>query len=190
MPADRDVIEILVTDHREVERMFIELESLRGSADDASRGRRQALAEQVVIELVRHSVAEESDVYPVLAEKVSSAQAERARHEHAEAEQTMKRLEKLDPTNPAFEQQLSELISEVRAHVAEEEGQVFPQLRQALSADELLELGRKVQRTKSVAPTRPHPAAPDRPPADKLLGPATGLLDRMRDAISRRGAKS
>ena len=36
----RDVIEILIHDHREVEQMFTELESLVGMSDDASRQRR------------------------------------------------------------------------------------------------------------------------------------------------------
>src|SRR5205085_3761932 len=60
----RDVIEILEHDHREVEQMFAELESLRGAATDEARERRKELADQVTIELVRHSVAEEVLVYP------------------------------------------------------------------------------------------------------------------------------
>jgi len=60
----RDVIEVLEHDHREVEEMFSELESLRGASTDDDRTRRKELAEQVTIELVRHSVAEEVLVYP------------------------------------------------------------------------------------------------------------------------------
>ncbi|HUR08087.1 MAG TPA: hypothetical protein VM347_36465 [Nonomuraea sp.] len=45
----------------------------------------------------------------------------------------------------------------------------------------------KVQAIKKIAPTRPHPSAPDTPPGNKLLGPATGLIDRLRDALSGRG---
>src|SRR3954453_23622214 len=55
----RDVIEVLEHDHREVEEMFAELESLRGAASDEAKERRKDLADQVTIELVRHSVAEE-----------------------------------------------------------------------------------------------------------------------------------
>lgn len=185
----RDVIEILTHDHHEVEQMFTELEQLRGLTDDASAQRRKDLVDQVTIELVRHSVAEEAEVYPKVAEKVSSEEAEHAKHEHAEAEQTMKRLEKLDPGDAMFEERLAELMSEVREHVAEEEGEMFPHMRNVLSEDELVELGRKVEAVKKIAPTRPHPSAPDGPPGDKLLGPVTGLLDRMRDAVSHRGTE-
>jgi hemerythrin-like domain-containing protein len=185
----RDVIAILMEDHREVERMFAELESLRGASSDADRNRRKDLADQVTIELVRHSVAEEAEVYPAVKEKISDTEAERAKHEHAEAEETMKRLEGLSPDDPSFEQELTTLMAEIRAHIAEEEGEMFPRMRQVFSQEELVELGRKVETVKKMAPTRPHPSAPDEPPADKLLGPVTGLFDRMRDAITRRGTR-
>ena len=84
-----NVIDILTKDHREVEEMFQELESLRGATGEAERGRRKDLVEQVTIELIRHSVAEEAEVYPVVAKKVSESEAERSKHEHAEAEETM-----------------------------------------------------------------------------------------------------
>src|SRR5215207_11144804 len=55
----RDVIEVLEHDHREVEQMFSELESLRGASTEEAKSRRKVVTEQVTIELVRHSVAEE-----------------------------------------------------------------------------------------------------------------------------------
>jgi hemerythrin superfamily protein len=185
----RDVIAVLTHDHREVEQMFAELESLRGATGEAQRARRKDLVDQVTIELVRHSVAEEAEVYPAVKEKVSNAEAERALEEHAEAEETMKRLEGLQPDDPSFDQELATLMTEIRAHVAEEEGEMFPHMRRVFSEEELVELGRKVEAVKKMAPTRPHPSAPDEPPGDKILGPITGLLDRMRDAVTRRGTQ-
>ena len=99
----RDVIEILEQDHREVEQMFAELESLRGAATEEAKSRRKTVTEQVTIELVRHSVAEEVLVYPQVEKKVSAEEAEHAREEHAEAEETLQRLEKLDANDPAFD---------------------------------------------------------------------------------------
>jgi len=185
--AQRDVIEVLMHDHREVESMFAEIESLRGAATDSDRSRRKDLVEQVTIELVRHSVAEEAEVYPAVKEKVSAEEAERAKQEHAEAEETMKRLEKLKPEDASFDAELATLMREIREHVAEEEGEMFPHMRKVFSQDELRELGSKVEAVKKIAPTRPHPSAPDEPPGDKMLGPVVGLFDRMRDAVTRRG---
>ena len=185
----RDVIEVLTHDHREVEQMFAELQSLAGAQGDAERKRRKDLVDQVTIELVRHSVAEEAEVYPRVKEKVSDTEAERAKHEHAEAEETMKRLEKLQPDDAGFDTELATLMQEVRQHVAEEEGEMFPHMRQTFTPDELVEMGAKVESVKKMAPTRPHPTAPDAPPGDKILGPVTGLLDRMRDAVTSRGTE-
>ena len=182
---DGDVIAVLTHDHREVDEMFAELEKL-GSADVE---RRQQLTEKVIIELVRHSVAEEAYLYPAVRELIPGGDelADREIAEHAEAEETMKRLEEADPAGADHLALLGQLMSEIRAHVREEESELFPQLRQHAGAERLVELGGKVQAIKKVAPTRPHPSAPDTPPANKLLGPATGLIDRVRDALSGRG---
>jgi hypothetical protein len=45
----------------------------------------------------------------------------------------------------------------------------------------------KIRRAKAMAPTRPHPAAPNTPPANKLLAPGAGLVDRARDFVTGRG---
>jgi hemerythrin superfamily protein len=183
----RDVIEILTHDHREVEQMFGELDRLRGATDEQSQSRRKDLAEQVTIELVRHSVAEEVAVYPKVKEKVSEAEAERAKREHAEAEETMKRLEKLKASDAGFEAELQTLMTEVRTHVTEEEGVMFPHMRVIFNEQELVEIGKQVEAVKKLAPTRPHPSAPDSPPANLVLGPIAGLFDRLRDAATHRG---
>src|ERR1700712_5308574 len=112
----RDVIEVLEHDHREVEEMFSELESLRGASSEEEQSRRKTLTEQVTIELVRHSVAEEVLVYPRVENKVSAEDAEHAREEHAEAEETLQRLEKLDADDPGFDDELAPLMAEIRAH--------------------------------------------------------------------------
>jgi hemerythrin superfamily protein len=188
--TQRDVIEVLTHDHREVEQMFTELDSLRGRTDDASKERRRDLVDQVIIELVRHSVAEEVEVYPQVQAKVSAEEAERAKHEHGEAEETMKALDGMDPDDPAFEQQLETLMREIREHVAEEEGEMFPHMRSVFSEDELRDMGAKVERIKKIAPTRPHPSVPHERGARLAAGPVAGLFDRMRDAVTGRGTDS
>jgi hypothetical protein len=184
----RDVIEVLEHDHREVEQMFAELESLRGASSQETKSRRKALAEQVTIELVRHSVAEEVLVYPQVEERVSAEEADHARKEHAEAEETLHRLEKLDADDPAFDRELATLIEEIRHHIADEEGQMFTHMRQVIDADELRKLGGRVEAFKKVAPTRPHPNVPNEPLPRMAAGPAASLFDRMRDLATGRGS--
>ena len=184
---ERDVIEVLEHDHREVEQMFSELESLRGAADDEAKARRKTLAEQVTIELVRHSVAEEVLVYPQVARKVSAEEAEHGRKEHAEAEETLHRLEKLDADDPRFDDELATLMGEIRHHIRDEEGETFPLMRQNMDPDELRKLGGAVEAFKKVAPTRPHPHVPNEALPRMAAGPAASLFDSMRDLATGRG---
>lgn len=178
-----DVVSVLTDDHRAVEQVFVQLESRQGEP-----GVRRDLADHVIAELVRHSVAEEQYLYPAARKALPDGDtvADHEIAEHAEAERTMKDLDGLDPTDPRFDELLSKLMSEIRHHIADEESDLFPRLRQACSEAELVELGEKIVRAKEMAPTRPHPAAPDRPPMNKILAPGAGLVDRMRDAITGR----
>jgi hemerythrin superfamily protein len=184
----RDVIEVLEQDHREVEEMFSELESLQGASREEDKARRKAVTEQVTIELVRHSVAEEVLVYPMVEREVSAEEAEHAREEHAEAEETLQQLEKLDADDASFDEELARLMAEIRHHIQDEEGQMFAHMRQVIDAGELRKLGGRVEAFKKVAPTRPHPNVPNEALPRAAAGPAASLFDRMRDLATGRGA--
>ena len=188
MADRRNVIDVLEEDHREVEEMFAELESLRGASTEEEKSRRKAVAEQVTIELVRHSVAEEVLVYPKVEDKVSSEEVEHAREEHAEAEETLQRLEKLDADDPSFDDELATLMKEIRHHIEDEEGEMFAHMREVIDQEELETLGARVEAFKKVAPTRPHPNVPNEALPRAAAGPAASLFDRMRDLASGRGS--
>lgn len=186
----RDVIEVLEHDHREVEEMFRQLEALRGASTDEDQQRRRDLTDRVTIELVRHSVAEEVLVYPRVEQKVSAEEARHAREEHAEAEETLARLEKLDADDPSFDDELATLMAEIRHHIEDEEGEMFAHMRQVVAPDELRRLGEDVQAFKKVAPTRPHPNVPNEALPRLAAGAAASLLDRFRDLATGRGRES
>jgi hemerythrin superfamily protein len=178
-----DVIELLEHDHREVEQMFTEYEQ----ATDPQE--RRTVVDKIIIELVRHSEAEEQAVYPVIREKLDNGKTviEKEIAEHSQAERLMKQLDGMDPGNPEFGVLVGQLKTAVQAHVAEEENDVFPLFRQTVSADELDKLGTTVQALKKIVPTHPHPMAPDHPPFNALLAPGAALVDRVRDMLTGRG---
>jgi iron-sulfur cluster repair protein YtfE (RIC family) len=142
----------------------------------------------VIAELVRHWLAEEEYMYPAARKALADGGkiADHEIEEHAEAEKVMKRLDGVDPTDPKFDELLTSLIADVRHHIVDEEEDLLPKLQKACSQEELNELGDKVLKAKEKAPTRPHPLAPDKPPANKLLAPGAALVDRMRDRLSGR----
>ncbi|MEV4557955.1 hemerythrin domain-containing protein [Kitasatospora sp. NPDC049285] len=179
-----NVIEELMADHREVEDMFGRIQSM-GGGGQALRGS----IDEVTIELVRHSVAEEQYLYPAVREHVEGgdALADKEIEDHRLVEDLLKRLEDLRTDDPMMDPTLQQLMDEVSAHVADEETNLFPMLRMACTAEQLDDLGDKIRRAKAMAPTRPHPSAPDSPMASKLLGPGVGLVDRARDFVTGRG---
>ncbi|WP_216207389.1 hemerythrin domain-containing protein [Amycolatopsis aidingensis] len=184
---NRDLISVITEDHRAVERVFTELESRSGSPQH-----RRDLADHVIAELVRHSVAEEQYLYPAARKHLPNGEeiAEHEIAEHSEAERTMKELEDVQPTDPRFDQLLGQLMSDIRHHVEDEENDLLPKLQAACSEQELRELGEEVLRAKEIAPTRPHPSAPDTPPMNRILDPGAGLIDKIRDGLSGRSANT
>lgn len=179
-----DIIAELTADHREVEEIFRRIEQM-----PTGEKRRKDHVDRVTIELVRHSVAEEQYLYPTVREHVPDGGplADKELADHASAERLMKELEGRGADDPEFDRLVVRLMSEVREHIRDEENNLFPRLRDSCSGQMLQDLGEKVRRAKKAAPTRPHPAAPDKPPMNKLLAPGVGLVDRARDAISGRG---
>jgi hemerythrin superfamily protein len=185
--SEHDVVTILTRDHREVEELFAQIAAL-GPGDFRARER----ADRVVRLLVRHAEAEEAYLYPAFRRLVpgGDALADRELSEHSAAERSMKQLERTRADDPRFQIRLRMLMAEVRHHVAEEEGELFPLLVEHTSPADRETLGRAVQAVKRIGPTRPHPSSPDHPPLNLLLGPGLGLVDRLRDAVSGRGGGS
>ena len=182
MSERNDMVSVLVEDHQEVKALFRDIET----ATDAQT--RRDKADQVTAELVRHSVAEEMYLYPAARRAVPNGDrlADDEIQEHAEAEELLKRWEKLDGDDPEFMSVFQEMSQAVLDHIEEEEDELFPELQKALDANQQNELGEKIQKAKKLAPTRPHPSAPDEPPMDKLLGVPMGIVDRIRDKMSGR----
>jgi hemerythrin superfamily protein len=179
--TQQDLIGVIVADHRAIQAAFEELQSGTGEPR-----RRRELADHVITELVRHSVGEEQYLYPVARKALRDGEqiVDHDLEEHAEAEQLMKQLEGLAPTSPEFEELVEKLVADLSHHLREEERDLLPRLQGACDHKELVELGEKFERARRMAPTRPHPSVPDKPPANKLLAPGAGLIDRLRDALS------
>jgi hemerythrin-like domain-containing protein len=177
-----DVVDVLTTDHREVTALLSEI----GSATDPEV--RRDLADTAISELVRHAVAEEMYVYPAMRKHLPDGDkaVEHDIEEHKELERTMKKLEKFSAAGPDFDAALQELVTLLADHVQDEETEQFPELRRRIPREELVELAGKVETAKKLAPTRPHPGAPNNQVFHKLVGPGVGLVDRLRDKLTGR----
>ena len=174
-----NVIDLLTADHREVQALVQEALA----AED-----RRELLDVIIGQLVRHSVAEETIVYPVMVAELSDGKqaVEHDTEEHKELEALMKKLEDRDLSVAEQTSTLEKLKEVLDDHVSDEEDEQFPRLRAELSDERLETMGGAVEALKKVAPTRPHPAAPNNALFHLSVGPGVGLVDRLRDALSGR----
>ncbi len=176
------IIDVLRHDHDELRELFARLEAAKGK-------RKSDLFDRLVRDLVRHEVAEEEVLRPVSRRDAGERIAEARMKEEHRAEVLLKELQGLDGASSQFDTKLKRLRRQVAAHAEAEETKEFPRVESRETAKRLEELAKAYRAAKRVAPTRPHPATPNTPGANMLIGPAAALLDRTRDAL-RDGLKS
>jgi hemerythrin superfamily protein len=143
----RDVADLIRADHRRVEELFGELES--GTGD------RRSIVKQIIDELTAHAAAEEQIVYPAIRDMVPGGgkMADEALSEHEAMKTAMATLQDADPNDRGYEQNLRNLIREVREHVPEEEMQLLPALKQVIGEDKMEELCGLFDQVKGTIPT-------------------------------------
>jgi iron-sulfur cluster repair protein YtfE (RIC family) len=133
-----DVVDRIEHDHREVEELFAEFNA---SGD-------RSIALRVCEELEIHTVAEESEVYPVLAEEANEGEEiGEAEHEHEEAQRLIDQIRETSD-HSTLRALMRELQQAVQHHVEEEETEILPKAREELPAEELEELGERFEEAK------------------------------------------
>ncbi|TMA29086.1 MAG: hemerythrin domain-containing protein [Deltaproteobacteria bacterium] len=190
-----DAIALLTRDHREVKQLFAQFEKLTERAAKS----KEKLVLKMIRELAIHSAVEEMLFYPAVrsaglkagtrvGEQVADSILE-SLEEHHIVKWTLSELEKMDADDERFDAKVKVLIESVKHHVEEEEGELFPKVRKLLEPQMLAELGVRMEKAKKLAPTRPHPRAPDMPPGNIVAGSVAAIMDRgkdlMRDVLTR-----
>ncbi|WP_350275511.1 hemerythrin domain-containing protein [Kribbella sp. HUAS MG21] len=129
-----DVVDLIMQDHREVERLF---DALKDEPE-----KRPTLLPVLTTLLTAHSRAEEAEVYPVAASEAGEKEeVSHSQQEHIEADQLLAKLAATDPTSSDFDRVLQNLVDAVSHHVEEEETKVLPGMRSNLSDERRSELG-------------------------------------------------
>jgi len=168
-----DAIALLRNDHRAVERLFKEFEK---AGPRAHKTRRQ-VADRIIEELSVHAAIEEQVFYPAVREAVPETDDDvlEGLEEHHIVKWTLSEVDGMDPEHERFVPKMTVLMESVRHHVTEEEGDLFPTVRDAMTRKELADLGEIMARAKEIAPTGPHPRAPDTPPAGATKAVAASI---------------
>ena len=138
-----DPFELLKADHRDVEKLFQELESARGAA-------KLRVFEQIRTDLELHTQIEEKIFYPALEKPEETHDlALEAYEEHAVVKTLLKELGRARTANAEWEAQTKVLQENVEHHVEEEENELFPKAQEVLEEEELEALGERMQTEKA-----------------------------------------
>jgi hypothetical protein len=120
----KDAIALLEADHREVDAMFEQYETLTDDAD------KKALAAKICLALKVHTTIEEELFYPPARKATGDGDLlDEALVEHAGAKNLIAEIEAMQPGQPLYDAKVKVLGEQVRHHVEEEETELFPEVR-------------------------------------------------------------
>jgi len=138
-----DALELLKQDHQAVKDLFDQIDD----AEDAKQ--RKRLFDQIDTQLNIHAHIEETVFYPEM-QKIDELKdmVEEALEEHQEVKTLLEEIEGLDPEAEQFSASLEELMENVEHHVAEEEDEMFPKVRERCDQATLDRLGDQLESAK------------------------------------------
>jgi hemerythrin superfamily protein len=120
--AKNSALTLLEQDHREVEAYFEEYETAQGEA-------KEAVALKICLALQVHAQIEEEIFYPAVRDVIENRELlDEAIVEHAAAKQLIAEIEAMEVGDQLRDAKVKVLGEQIRHHVQEEEGELFPQI--------------------------------------------------------------
>jgi hemerythrin superfamily protein len=110
-----DAIDLLKADHRAVEQLFEKFEKAKGGRP------KQAIAEQICLELIVHTQIEEEVFYPAVKDAVDEEIYTEAHVEHDGAKVLIAQILRGDPEAEFYDASVKVLSEMIKHHVHEEE---------------------------------------------------------------------
>ncbi|GAA3257412.1 hemerythrin domain-containing protein [Dactylosporangium siamense] len=173
---ERDVVDLLVDQHRQITVLFAEVKAARGDAKrDAFR--------RLVRLLAVHESVEELIVHPAARGGAGDEIVDARLREEHDAKQALSDLDELGVHAASFDGKFAAFEQAVVAHAMHEEMEELPALRSNTDAKQLRRMADALRAVEAIAPTRPHPAAGESATANLLFGPPFAVFDRARDAL-------
>jgi hemerythrin superfamily protein len=144
---DQDAIEVLTADHQAIRKLFEEFEGL----GEEALTERQYVVGRICHELTVHAKIEEDIFYPRArqAGKEEKDEVLEGIEEHKLIKQLVDELVETNAQDETFNPRVDVLNEQVEHHLDEEEREMFPHVRKALSESELVTLGAQLTKAKS-----------------------------------------
>lgn len=139
-----DALELLKQDHHKVRELF---EQAEGTEDQKEKRR---IFRDIKKELETHARIEEEVFYPAMQEHEElEDMVLESIEEHKQVKTLLREMDDLKPESDKFEPKLSVLMENVEHHAEEEEeGKMFPKVREIVAQETLDELGTELQKAK------------------------------------------
>jgi hemerythrin superfamily protein len=127
--GEQDAIALLKSDHKQVKALFSEFDQLK---NDGTEEDKAAIVAQICIELTIHTAIEEEIFYPAVRKAIEDSDLmDEALVEHAGAKDLIAQLEGAAADDDLYNAKVTVLGEQVRHHVQEEEGSMFPKAKKA-----------------------------------------------------------
>jgi hemerythrin superfamily protein len=137
-----NAIELLKEDHSKVSRLFQKVKATEDSEH-------KELFEKIKEELDVHTHIEETIFYPKLKEEKELEDIVlEGIEEHHQAKIFLRELANLTDDSEKFEPKLKVLMEDITHHVQEEEGEMFPKVKEIFDETTLQELGKEMENEK------------------------------------------
>jgi len=143
-----NAIQLLKSQHAEVKRLFHKFERAQDEED------KRSVFEQIADELAAHSEIEEKLFYPAVCVDNLQEELEEAVEEHLSIKRLISDLLELNAADESFRTKIRVLREQVEHHVEEEEGELFPRIKNNFEASELEILGAEMETMFKLVPTR------------------------------------
>jgi hemerythrin superfamily protein len=137
-----NAIELLETQHRDVDNLFAQLE--RGEGGEKAR---QKLFDDLADMLAIHASIEELHFYPAVKAADTEEEVEHSLEEHVGVKRKLSLCMATRIAGDKFLERLRDLKEEVQHHVEEERNELFPKVQRLLDADQLEAIGQEMTST-------------------------------------------
>lgn len=136
-----NAVKMLKQQHREVEKLFQQLEAAK------SAGPRRKIFNEIADALAVHATIEERHFYPGVKKQQTEEILLESVEEHLEIKRVIADLLEMDSDDDVFEAKVKVLQEDVEHHVEEEESELFPKVERLIDEEELETMGAEMAET-------------------------------------------
>lgn len=125
--AQDDALAILEADHANVKALFEQYEQL----GERAHATKKKLATRICLALTQHATAEEELFYPAVRDAIAECadQVDEAVVEHGSAKELIAQILAMEEGEQLYDATVKVLSEMIAHHVSEEEGEIFPKVR-------------------------------------------------------------